>query len=248
MANECAHYLSQKFPKVKTKPALILENNFSSQGAEVALFVDYLEQENPDFVVMATHGRSGWTRTFLGSFAESLLLQSRFPTIMIGPDCGEVKALKSGLMPIPLGESSQRFLEKFLDDHRLAFLEKLTLFHKISMVDIEEVAWAPSLFGLTDFSTGDLLTKAKETTEKYLKAFLDHPLSQKRLNYKISESLEPVADVIVEEAKGYDVTVMETQCGSLEATLIGSVARDVIRRSKNPVVVYPHKFQDWVTQ
>ncbi len=243
MAGECERYLKEKFAEVKTQPTVILENHFSTQGAEVALFTEYVDKQKPDFVVLATHGRSGWSRTFLGSFSESFLLKTKVPTITIGPECETIQSLNSALMPVQLSESSQKFVEGFLDDHRLAFVEKLTLFHKISMVDVEEIAWAPALYGLTDFSTGDLLKKAKDSTEKYLNAFKDHPLSQKRLDTKISESLDSVCKVVLEEAKNFDLIVMRTESDSLEANLIGSVTRDVIRQATTPVVVYPHLFK-----
>ncbi len=243
MLKEAEAYLHKNFAGLSYKKPLLIENNFNSQGAEVALLCEYIEQSKPDYVVMTTHGRSGWSRAFLGSFTESLLLKSQVPTILIGPECEAVSALKTALMPVQLNESSRNFVEGFLDDHRLAFLENLTLFHKISMVDIEEIAWAPALYGLGNYTGQDIIEKARQSTESYLKAFLDHPLSQKRLACKISEKLGAVGDIIVEEAKAFDVTVMRSECGALEANLLGSVTRDVIRHSKTPVIVYPHLFE-----
>jgi nucleotide-binding universal stress UspA family protein len=240
MLQECQQYISQ-FSGINCKEPMILENNFSARAAEVHFFCEYVEKTKPDFVLMNTHGRKGWARTFIGSFAESFLLKSKVPTILIGPEYQTLSKIDSALMPIQLSESSQKFVEGFLDDHRLSFLKSLTLFHKISMVDVEEIAWAPGLYGLADFSGADLLEKAKETTENYLKAFMDHPLSQKRLSYEISQVLEPIADVIVKEGgkEKYDLTVMRSECGTLEANLLGSVTRDVIRHAKTPVIVYP---------
>ncbi len=242
MLKEAEAYLNKNFQGLTFNKPVVIENNFNSQGAEVALLCQYIEQNSPDYVVMTTHGRSGWSRAFLGSFTESLLLKSRVPTILIGPDCEPIKALKTALMPVQLNDSSRNFVEGFLDDHRLAFLENLTLFHKISMVDIEEIAWAPALYGLGNYTGQDIIEKAKQSSESYLKAFLDHPLSQKRLAYKVSEKLGAIGDIIIEEASAFDVTVMRSECGAVEANLLGSVTRDVIRHSKTPVIVYPHLF------
>lgn len=241
MRVECQEYL-KNFSGLNFKEPLVLENQFSAKGAEVKLFCDYVDEQKPDFVAMSSHGRSGWSRTFLGSFTESFLLQSKFPTIVLGPRCEKVTELKSALMPVQLSPSSQNFIENFLDDHRLDFLDKLTLFHKISMVDIEEIAWAPSLYGLGQFRSDDVLIKAKETTEKFLSSFLDHPLSQKRIAYKISEDLDAISDVILKEAKSFDLITMRSEAGTFEANIVGSVTRDVIRASSKPVIVYPHRF------
>ena len=86
------------------------------------------------------------------SFAETFLLQTKTPTLVIGSKCQEIKSLKKALLPIHLGMSSQKFVESFLDDHRLAFVEKLTLFHQISMVDIQNIAWAPEVYSLNNYN------------------------------------------------------------------------------------------------
>lgn len=243
MIAECKSYLNQNFAGVPLQDVVVLENSFSAKGAEVSLFVEYVKEKKPDFVLMSSHGRSGWSRTFLGSFAESFLLHSVTPTILLGPQCEEIEHLQTALMPIQLSESSQKFVENFLDDHRLAFLKKLTLFHKISMVDIEEIAWAPSLYGFGANSSQDLIKKAHKTTTDYFEALLKHPLSEKRLDYKISEKLEAVSDVVVEESRSHDMLVMRTEANTLEANLLGSVTREVVRQSPRPVIVYPHLFK-----
>ncbi len=244
MKQECAAYLNQ-FPGKSFTDPVVLENSYSARGAEVRLFQDYVEQEKPDFVVLNSHGRSGWARTFLGSFVESFLLKTKTPTIVLGPKCAEIKSLKKAIMPVQLSESSQKFVEGFLDDHRLSFVEKLVLFHKISMVDIEAIAWAPTLYGLSDFNGVELMDRAKTSAHDYLKSFLDHPLSQKRLEYKVSEKVDAISDVILEEASSadFDLIVMNTEAGTFEANLLGSITRDVIREAQRPVIVYPHLFK-----
>ena len=239
----CEDYLNEFFHGIEFEQPLIVENRYSSQGAEVSVFCEYIDKRNPDYVLLSTHGRSGWARTFLGSFAESVLMATKVPTFVLGPECAEVKALNSALMPVQLGESNQQFVEHFLDDHRLSFIEKLNLFHKISMVDIEAIAWAPSLYGLTDYRSEELVEKAFSTTEEYLKCFLDHPLSQKRLSYSISKRMESVGQVIVDEGKSFDLTIMRSESGTLEANILGSITREVVRKSTTPVIVYPVNFQ-----
>ena len=239
----CEEYLATHFANIELEVPHIIENHYSSSGIEASLFCDYLDEVTPDFVLASTHGRSGWARTFLGSFVESVLLKTTAPTFVLGPECKKITKMKSALMPIQLGESNQNFVESFLDDHRLSFVEKLVLFHKISVVDIEQVAWAPSLYGLTEYSSEDLINKAEVTVENYFKALLAHPLSEKRLEYSISKKLNPVAEVIIKKSEDYDITIMKSDCGAFEANILGSITREVVRNSSCPVIVYPVNFR-----
>lgn len=244
MKTACADYL-KKFEGLNLNSALVLDNSYSARGAETRLFLDYCKSYQPDFVILSSHGRQGWSRAFMGSFTENFVLNSEWPVIVIGPNCEKRTEVKSAIMPVELSESSQAFVEKFLDDHRLSFIENLQLFHKISMVDLEDITWAPTLYGLGDFASDDILKKARETTSNFLQSFMDHPLGQKRVTFGISEKLEPVADVVNQEAKNADcdLVVMRSEAGTLAANLLGSVTRDIVRSSPVPVIIYPHLYQ-----
>lgn len=243
LRRDCVEYL-KKFELSSISNPVILENQWSSKAVEVNQLVKFVSREKPHFVVMSSHGRSGWARAFLGSFAENFLLQTSTPTIVLGPKCNNVEALDKALMPVQLDQASQTFIEKFLDDHRLEFVNHLTLFHKISMLDLEEVAWAPSFYGLGEFTSSEIVSKAKETTENFLNSFKDHPLSEKRLHSLVSEELISVPASIEKQLKdgNFDWVVMKTESGTLEANLLGSVAREVVRNSSKPVLVYPYLF------
>ena len=244
LENECEAYLKD-FDHTFVNKTLVLNNHLGSRGAEMSIFSEFVNSYQPDFVLMASHGRKGWERVFMGSFAESILLSIQAPVIMIGPQCEPSSQLTKALMPVDLSENTQKFLEKFLDDHRLSFLKNINLFHKISMVDLEDVAWAPTLYGLGSYGSEDIFKHAKETTTAFLEAFMSHPLSQKRLSYSVSQKLEPASRVINQEAisGGFDLIVMRSEAGTLAASVLGSVTRDVIRESKKPVVVYPHLYE-----
>ena len=243
MTKECEDYL-QYFKDYVKNPVHVIDNHYSTNGMEVSLFDGFTKEYQPDFVVMASHSREGWSRGFLGSFTESFLLTSEFPVMVVGKEFDGKGDFNKALMPVELNQSSQKFLEQFLDDHRLSFLQSLTLFHKISMIDLEDISWAPTLYGLSDFNSHDIVKKAYETTQEFFEAFLDHPLSQKRLNYVISDELSSVTESIEKQlsAGDYGLLVMRSDSGTLSTNFLGSITRDVIRKSKVPVVIYPHNF------
>ena len=80
LAKDCQTYVDS-FPGIHANKTVILENFHSVRSAEIALFDDYVKDQKPDFVVLSSHGRKGWSRTFLGSFTESFLLRTTVPSI-----------------------------------------------------------------------------------------------------------------------------------------------------------------------
>lgn len=244
LRKDCEAFVA-KNPDLPWGEIKLLENNYASQSAEVQVFDDYVQESGADFVVMSSHGRSGWSRAFMGSFTESFLLKSRVPVFVLGPKYIQHDKLSSALMPVELSETSQRFLEIFLDHHALSFVEQLKLYHKVSMVDLEDIAWAPSLYGLGGIGSGEILNKADQTANEYLKSFMNHPLSEKRLSYEVSTRLDALSEVICERAaeEDIDLLVMRSESGLLSANILGSVSRQVIREAEVPVVVYPFTCQ-----
>jgi nucleotide-binding universal stress UspA family protein len=55
---------------------------FGEPAQEIA---DFVEEEDIDLVIMATHGRSGLGRLILGSVAEKVLRSLRVPVLMVRP-------------------------------------------------------------------------------------------------------------------------------------------------------------------
>jgi nucleotide-binding universal stress UspA family protein len=44
---------------------------------------DFIKQDNVDLTIMASHGRSGLARTFMGSVAEQVLRASPKPVLVV---------------------------------------------------------------------------------------------------------------------------------------------------------------------
>ena len=109
------------------------------------------------------------------------------------------------------------------------------------MVDYEDISWAPTYYGVPAYDHGDIVKQAKTASTDFLSAFMDHPLSQKRLSYKISESIDAVPEVIVQQAADdkAGLIIMKSEAGVWAARLLGSVTKAVIRQAGVPVLVYP---------
>jgi nucleotide-binding universal stress UspA family protein len=55
-------------------------------GSPSSEILDYVDENEVDLVVMATHGRTGLDRVLLGSVAERVLRQSPTPVFIVKPD------------------------------------------------------------------------------------------------------------------------------------------------------------------
>jgi len=55
-------------------------------GRVAERLAEYLENQNFDLVIIATHGRSGISRWVRGSIAERVLSSSRVPVVMVRPE------------------------------------------------------------------------------------------------------------------------------------------------------------------
>jgi nucleotide-binding universal stress UspA family protein len=70
-------------PHIK-RPKVLVEKS-SSQAACARKLARFAEKINADLVALSSHGRKGFSRFILGSFAESLLSSSHLPTLLTGP-------------------------------------------------------------------------------------------------------------------------------------------------------------------
>jgi nucleotide-binding universal stress UspA family protein len=74
-------YLEEKAQLLRDKGVLVevkvLLGNVLDQ------LVEYINQNNVDLIIIATHGRSGVSRLFLGSVADRLLRQAPVPVLMV---------------------------------------------------------------------------------------------------------------------------------------------------------------------
>lgn len=240
MTSQANRYIDD-FAEFNPLKPILLENHIASQTAEVHMFAEYVKESMPDYVVMSSHGRKGVSRYFMGSFTESFLLQSPVPVFVLGPQYQSPKKLTRALVPVELTDPSKKFISDFLTQNRMEFLETITLFHKITMVDLDDVSWASTLYGIGEYGTTDLLRRAYRSSEQYLDHFLENQKSKRPVGYEISESIDSVAQVLIEKSKEnkYDLLVIKSQAGPIASRVLGSVARTVIRDSQLPVLVYP---------
>lgn len=88
--------------------SVLLQESSVVEGIE-----NLIRKKGTDLIVMSTHGRTGLSRAWLGSVAESLVRESPCPVLLVRPSGGEVAedvALRHILVPLDGSETSDRVL------------------------------------------------------------------------------------------------------------------------------------------
>ncbi|MBI4924961.1 MAG: universal stress protein, partial [Bdellovibrio sp.] len=97
-------------------PKILIHQKTSLRGATQAL-LSYAMSVSASAIVVGSHGRSGLERFFLGSFSESLTLQSKLPVLIVGTKTKTQNDIKEILFPTDFAENS---FEVFLKVVKLA--------------------------------------------------------------------------------------------------------------------------------
>lgn len=222
-------------PKFKS-PQVLTHQGFSLRSL-AHYFIQYAESVAGDLIVVGTHGKKGLSRAFLGSFAESLLLQSHIPVLVIGPNATELN-FNQILFPCDLdGEPTDSvFLEVLEVAHQLN--AEVTLLHAIPRPF--EPAFQSGVYLLSGAWPALPIFLEKEGAKRQELANQWKEFALKRgvnLHTIIEADFSSVSDSILKKARQLKVgmIMMEAKSGPISSALLGSTTREVIRSSSCPV-------------
>jgi len=189
-----------------------------------------------DLVVMATHARGGFARVRLGSVADRLVQSLKVPLLLIQPPEDASPPAFNGfrrvLIPLDGSPFSEQVLERSIPLLKAAG-GKPVLLHVVSPM------LGPAR--RTGLPPDDRTIQRREDAVAYLET------QARRL---AAEGLEPEILAVVDRSaasailnaageEGLDVLVMATHGrGGLSRLLVGSVADQVLRNCKKPILLY----------
>ncbi len=219
------------------QPKLIVHSRPSQRGTVKAL-IAHAKLEGAEMIVVSSHSRQGLKRMVLGSFAETLLLLSPIPVVVVGAEARtRPNGLGSILFPTDFSESSLPVFQS-----AVALAKKLgseiILHHAIpspiepafqSGVYLLGGGWVPSSVFFKSHSFDQ-----QKTAEKWLK------IAQKQ-GVKASFELDPAAPSVVSsvldvaDKRKVGLIAMAAESGAVAAALIGSVTRKIVREASCPV-------------
>lgn len=235
--------LTTGFPHILT-PKILVEP-LASTSAAVETLLDYAVKQHADLIIVSSHGRRGLDRFFLGSFAETLLVHSAVPVLVIGAGLKVEPQFSRILFPTEFGEYALETFRRTISAAK-QMNASVTIYHAVPMPAriVMDTGYYPSLYGVEGemVSLEDFLRIQSDQQTKRAQAWADWAKSEGvPCDIKVDSVAEPVDDLICRQAMSgaYDLIIMEGQSGPIKVALLGSIARNVVRAAPCPVLVFP---------
>jgi nucleotide-binding universal stress UspA family protein len=219
-------------PKVLTKPSPSLRNAVKSLAA-------YAASMGAEVIVTGSQGRKGLARLALGSFAETLLLHSKVPVLVVGHESKSPGAFKKILFPTDLSKAS---ITAFLSAIDLAknLGASLHVLHIIPHPIEPVVQSGVYLLGGGWVPVPEYLESAKGKLQKRV-GDLAEKASKKGVSAttQILNSAPSITQGVLDTVKSEraDLIAMAAQSGPVASALMGSVTRQVVRHASVPTWV-----------
>ena len=220
------------------KPQVLVHSASSTASAVKALAV-HAEKVGADIIAVGTHGRKGMPRFFLGSFAESLLLYSKVPVLVVNPKAQVPNQYDTIIFPTDLSRESRTLFRRVVLLAR-DLKAKLVVYHSVqnplgpvlrSGVQMMGGEWVPA----SDYMDEEIIRRRKSALHWVNVA------SKLEVEVELVVELgqKGVASGILETAqkKNSKLIAMAAQSGPIASTVIGSVCRQVVREAPCPVWV-----------
>jgi len=226
------------------EPLLIVEKHPSLTRAVQALSKCAIRMR-ADTILVGTHAKTGLSRVFLGSFAETLLLHSQTPVLVVGPHARVFHQDQKGekaaniLFSTDFGPSSSFAFKKVIGIAKV-LQSKVVLFHCLPHAVKPFVQSGLYLLSGGYVSFPEYVTENEKRKRllatKYVNLAKKHGV-QVEVGFNLGNG--NTADAIVEQAsiQGATMIAMAAESGPVSAALIGSVTRQVVRSANCPVWV-----------
>jgi nucleotide-binding universal stress UspA family protein len=217
-------------------PQVLIQKR-SSLTESVKTLLQFAKAEGASEILIGSHGRKGVDRLLLGSFAETLMLLSPIPVLYVGAGTDVPKSLKKILFPTDLSAKSQGVYRNLLRFAQTAKAEVI-LFHAIPNPIDPVLQSGAYLLGGGWIPAPLFLEKNRERAEKSGSQWIQ--LGKKLgvpVRFECVTFVPSVVEAVEGRAKAKDINMiaMAAQSGRLGSTLIGSIARQIVRVAPKPV-------------
>lgn len=202
------------------------------RGTVAQTIIEYTDTVDADAIVMPTRGRSGVSRTILGSVTARVLRQATTPVITLNPDTATGRPYPPSeiLVAIDGSEASHPAQETAvaLAADRSAALHVLTVLRQVDIDLAEEVP--------AQVDAEQLTTRAEQAVTEATEMAADRGV---KVAAGAVETGAAIHEVINEytQAHGIDLIVMGTHGRTgVQRHLLGSVAEKTVRTASVPVM------------
>ena len=216
-------------------PPQVVQTTFNDPDEVVTRLLAYGANTNADLVLANTHGWTGLSRVFRGSFVNRLLFQSTIPVMAVGPDVNEINPFDRILYATHLDSISKQDFREAVEIAKL-FHSELTVLHLLSRRQRDQ---------------GD--QEGEDSTELGQSLPIRSKLMRRSLSWSNWASRQGVATEVVLEDLSTQVTkqirqaasrhrvgliLLESRSGLLASFLRGSKVREIVQSAECPVWVH----------
>jgi len=226
----------------------VLFSESTSRKKAVELLVDYLQQNEIDFVVVSSHGRGGVGRWMMGSFAERLLAISSVPVLFLSDRHEGPAQLKKVLFPTDFSASSKRALNLFLEQTH-GMKDEIILYH----ADSPPGAIADTgVLGVPVYVPEDLWLDRRQQLQREAERWKKEVAAKGfQVRVILQDGILDTANAIktVAESESVDLIAMTSTSRGMDLVITGAVARQIFRMRRWPVwVCGPEAVELWQSQ
>lgn len=214
-------------------PKLLAQKSFSaSQTIEELL--KYATETGASLIGLGTHTKKSWERLLVGSFAETMILKSRVPLFVVNPKLVGSKKITKIFFPTDFAAGSEAAFDSLLTTAK-NLKAKLVLYYKYEYLLPETYAAISTTPQYQQYFEAD-----KKQHRELGKAWMAKANERGvKAELVLDEGTAYVTDGILAAAKKAkaDMIAMASHTNLVEAVVLGSVTRQIVRSSPIPVWV-----------
>lgn len=220
-------------------PYQVIKCRQSGVKASAESLVRYAQRSKAEGLIIATHGRRGLERWALGSFAETVIQLSKIPVLILNPSAPLPIHVEKVLALTDCGKESKAFVK---DVARLSksLGAELALYYKMPdpldpIVQQGIYTLGGGWVSLPVFVRKDLEEKTKtmdQLAQLAKRSGVETKVVLDTWSPSLSDGIRDIA-----QRENPDLICLVTRAGPLAATILGSVARELLRTSDIPLLV-----------
>lgn len=220
------------------EPAVII-NKQPSLSMNVSKLLKFASKVNAEVVLMNSHARKGLARLFLGSFAETALMATSVPLILVNPEVKRVGQFKKILFPTDFTTTSRKAFRRVLSfcrDHQA----QIVIYHKLPDPIEPMVQTGVYMAGGGWVSVQNYIETESEAREQESRSWVEEA---QKAGVEAKFFIEEKPGFITDSLNQYitqhavDMIAVGSKSGPVSTVVIGSIARQMVREASCPVWV-----------
>jgi nucleotide-binding universal stress UspA family protein len=206
----------------------IVEYETFSNTKAVDRMLALARSRNADLLALYTHSRHGFQHLVLGSFAETAIHRSRIGLVLVNPNIEFSSKIKRIFFLNDFTPASKKHLKRVIQLSK-KLNAKLTVFHHAE----------PQFARTLDESNPKVHAYRRKV--KQWQTDIEHDCKRAKVscNVIVSAQMWSTSEIALRTAKKSkaDLIVLSSKVGPTAALMGGSVARQVVRESRKPVLL-----------